>query len=74
MTHSIFLDPRHTDLGCRVISTSADLPSALNGAKPSLHSDWQARRIRQAIPEGPIDLVPERALMLEAGLDKAGRC
>ena len=68
--NGIFLDPRHTDLGCRIISTSADLPSALNDAKPSLHSDWQARRIMQAIPEGAIDLVPERALLLEAGLDK----
>ena len=68
--NSIFLDPRHADLGCRIISTSADLPPALDDAKPSVHGDWQARRIVQAIPEGPIDLEPERALMLEAGLDK----
>ena len=67
---NIFLDPRHADLGCRIISTSADLPSALNDAKASSHGDWQARRIVQAIPEGAIDLVPERALMLEAGLDR----
>ena len=67
---SIFLDPRHADLGCRIISKSADLPSALNDAKPSSHGDWQARRIVQAIPEGAIDLVPERALLLEAGLDQ----
>ena len=67
---NIFLDPRHSDLGCRIISTSADLPPALNGAEPASYEDWQARRIEQAIPEGAIDLVPERALMLEAGLDK----
>ena len=67
---SIFLDPRHADLGCRIISTSADLPSALNEAKPSSQGEWQARRIVQAIPEGAIDLVPERALLLESGLDK----
>ncbi len=67
---SIFLDPRHADLGCRIISTDADLPPALNGAKPAPYEDWQARRIQQAIPEGAIDLVPERALMLEAGLDR----
>ena len=66
----IFLDPRHGDLGCRIISRSADLPPTVNGAKPASCEDWQARRIRQAIPEGSIDLVPERALMLEAGLDK----
>ena len=67
---SIFLDSRHADLGCRIISASADVPSALNGTKPASYDDWQARRIGQAIPEGAIDLVPERALMLEAGLDK----
>jgi hypothetical protein len=68
--NSIFLDPRHADLGCRIISTSADVPSDINGAKPSSYENWQARRIEQAIPEGAIDLVPERALLLEAGLDK----
>ena len=67
---SIFLDPRHADLGCRIISTRANVPLALNGAKPSSYENWQAQRIKQAIPEGSIDLVPERALMLEAGLDK----
>ena len=67
---SSFLDPRHADLGCRIISSSADLPPTLNGAKAASYQDWQARRIRQAIAEGAIDLVPERALMLEAGLDK----
>ncbi len=67
---SIFLDPRHNDLGCRIISKNADTPSTVNGARPASYEDWQARRIGQAIPEGPIDLVPERALMLEAGLDK----
>ena len=66
----IFLDPRHADLGCRIISSRADLPPTVNGAKPASYEHWQARRIRQAIPEGSIDLVPERALMLEAGLDK----
>ena len=68
--NSIFLDPRHADLGCRIISTSADLPPALKEAKPEAFENWQARRIMQAIPEGAIDLVPERALMLEAGLDE----
>ena len=67
---NIFQDPRHADLGCRIISSNAEIPSALHGARPASCDDWQARRIGQAIPEGPIDLVPERALMLEAGLDK----
>ena len=68
--NGIFLDSRHADLGCRIIGTSADLWPAFIGAKPASYEDWQARRIGQAIPEGAIDLVPERALMLESGLDK----
>ena len=67
---NIFLDPRHTDLGCRIIGRNADIPLTVNGARSASYEDWQSRRIRLAIPEGPIDLVPERALMLEAGLDK----
>jgi folate-binding Fe-S cluster repair protein YgfZ len=59
-THeSIFLDSRHADLGCRIISTNAELPSVISGAKPASCEYWQARRIGQAIPEGAIDLVPE---------------
>ena len=66
----IFLDPRHADLGCRIVSSGIDLPPALDTAKAAAYDNWHARRIAQAIPEGPVDLQPERALMLEAGLDK----
>ena len=71
---SIFLDPRHADLGCRIVSSGVssgtDLPPALDTAKAVSYDNWHARRIAQAIPEGAVDLQPERALMLEAGLDK----
>ena len=33
---------------------------------------WHKSRIAAAIPEGSVDLTPERALMLEAGLDQLG--
>ena len=67
---SIFVDQRHSDLGCRIISSGADPAPKLHRAKLTSYDDWQARRIAQAIPEGSVDLLPERALMLEAGLDK----
>ena len=71
---SIFPDPRHADLGCRIVSSGVspdtDLPPALDTAKAVAYDNWHARRIAQAIPEGAVDLQPERALMLEAGLDK----
>jgi folate-binding protein YgfZ len=33
---------------------------------------WHANRIAAGVPEGSVDLTPERALMLEAGLDRLG--
>jgi folate-binding protein YgfZ len=70
----IFPDPRHADLGCRIVSfgvsSGTDLPPELDTAKAVSYDKWHARRIAQAIPEGAVDLQPERALMLEAGLDK----
>ena len=67
-TTTFLTDSRHADLGCRIISTSTDLPSALNGANPASYQDWQARR--RSHSRRAVDLVPERALMLEAGLNK----
>lgn len=67
---SIFVDQRHPDLGCRIISSKMDPPPKPHGAKAVSCEGWHARRIAQAIPEGCVDLLPERALMLEAGLDK----
>ena len=68
--NKIFLDPRHPDLGCRIISIGKDRPSEILEARSTAVEQWHYQRIKQAIPEGPIDLTPERALMLEAGLDK----
>ena len=70
----IFPDPRHADLGCRIVSSAvssgSDLPPALDTAKAVAYDNWHTCRIAQAIPEGAVDLQPERALMLEAALDK----
>ena len=70
----IFPDPRNADLGCRIVSSGVssgtDLPPALDAAEAVAYDNWHARRIALAIPEGAVDLQPERALMLEAGLDK----
>ena len=37
---NIFLDSRHADLSCRIITTSSDLPLASKGAKPTSYEDW----------------------------------
>jgi folate-binding protein YgfZ len=66
-----FDDPRHPDLGQRWLGADeADLP--VEAGRRTVIDNWHALRIAAGVPQGPIDLVPERALMLEAGMDKLG--
>lgn len=60
-------DPRSSSLGTHCLVEARDLP-----AKSGRIDRWHTKRIAAAIPEGPVDLTPERALMLEAGLDRLG--
>ncbi|MAB18876.1 MAG: folate-binding protein YgfZ [SAR116 cluster bacterium] len=66
-------DSRHPDLGWRLLAP-ADATANAQGsdAEPASLDMWHAVRIAAAIPQGPVDLIPERALMLEAGLDRLG--
>ena len=61
------IDPRNPNLGTHILA---------NGPRASASVDkidiWHTTRIAAGIPEGAIDLTPERALMLEAGLDQLG--
>ena len=61
------IDPRNPNLGTHILAS---------GAKSTATADqidiWHTARISAGIPEGPIDLTPERALLLEAGLDQLG--
>jgi folate-binding protein YgfZ len=72
----LYDDPRNriignADLGFRTLTTGVP---EINGDVVALGdiNDWHYRRIARGVPEGPIDLTPERALMLEAGLDQLG--
>jgi folate-binding protein YgfZ len=65
-------DPRHPDLGWRWIGPRGEMPPATAADDMAPLDRWHARRIAAGVPQGPVDLVPERALMLEAGLDKLG--
>lgn len=66
-------DARHPDLGWRMIATQNALAQDADvDIAPAAIEDWHLLRITAAVPQGPVDLVPERALMLEAGLDQLG--
>ena len=77
----VFTDPRDPLLGVHILADDhlcltrlADTNHTIDGldmAGASIDC-WHVRRIAAGVPEGPVDLVPERALMLEAGLDRLG--
>ena len=66
------IDPRHPDLGWRWVGPEGEMPLTTGADDIALLDRWHARRIAAGVPQGPVDLVPERALMLEAGLDRLG--
>lgn len=61
------VDPRNPDLGTHILANSANITVSVDQI-----DIWHTTRIAAGIPEGAIDLTPERALMLEAGLDQLG--
>ena len=65
-----FADPRHPTLGYRWLSDNGSTPDS--DAVIVDIALWHQHRIKAGVPEGPIDLIPERALMLEAALDVLG--
>ena len=60
-------DPRSPKLGSHCLVEAQHLPAQIGAI-----NNWHANRIAACVPEGMIDLTPERALMLEAGLDQLG--
>jgi folate-binding protein YgfZ len=77
----VFTDPRDPLLGVHILADDhlcltrlADTNHTIDGLDMAGASidRWHVRRIAAGVPEGPVDLVPERALMLEAGLDQLG--
>ena len=61
------IDPRNPDLGTHILANGANITVSVDQI-----DIWHTTRIAAGIPEGAIDLTPERALMLEAGLDQLG--
>ena len=66
------VDPRHADLGWRWIGRDDEMPPGSDEENVTELDAWHVLRIAAGVPQGPVDLVPERALMLEAGLDRLG--
>ena len=62
-----FLDPRDAALGRHIVGVSAaNMPDTITEVE---ESRWDKLRINRNVPEGPVDLIRNRALMLEAGFE-----
>lgn len=66
-----FADQRQPGLGSLLVAGSEQLACPPGFAEQE-EVVWQQLRIAAGVPEGAADLTPERALMLEAGLDRLG--
>lgn len=64
-TASFFMDPRLLSLGARAILSSE--PSNFQSATPN---DYDLHRLVLGVPEGGKDLIPEKSILLESGLDE----
>ncbi len=60
----VFMDPRLVELGARAVSTG-DYPDFQEGSL----EDYNRHRLRLGVPEGGQDLIPEKSILLESGLD-----
>jgi tRNA-modifying protein YgfZ len=63
--NGIFMDPRLVDLGARIIEEAPP-----RDFQPATPQDYDLHRLKLGIPEGGMDLIPERAILLESGLDE----
>jgi folate-binding protein YgfZ len=67
----LFVDPRHTALGCRAIlpAPHAEAMLAAAGFIPGAFDEYDALRIGLTVPDGSRDLDIDRTVLLEANFD-----
>ncbi|WP_207457931.1 folate-binding protein YgfZ [Azospirillum sp. SYSU D00513] len=67
----VFTDPRLPALGARAILPAEGAAAALEGAGLAVQdaADYDRLRLSLGVPDGSRDLVPEKAIALENGLD-----
>ena len=67
----LFNDPRHHDLGKRLIlDNGQELPSEVSDLETSDLDFYDERRIQLAVPKQGLDLIPEKTTLLEAGFEE----
>src|ERR1700738_677483 len=68
----VFVAPRLAALGVRCILPRADIRPALAaaGLAETGFPDYDRLRLELGIPDGSLDLVPEKSILLESGFDE----
>ena len=64
----VWADPRDPALGWRVYDAAPE--RRLSGLAPAGAADWAALRVRHCVPETGVELLPEDAYILEAGVER----
>ena len=67
-----FLDPRLPAAGVRCLLPTGEVPAflAAHGFAPASRDDFERHRLSLGLPDGSRDLIVERSLLLECGLDE----
>ena len=63
--NNAFMDPRLLALGARAVGEAPKIDF-----QPATPQDYDFHRLTLGVPEGGRDLIPERAILLESGLDE----
>lgn len=67
----VFADPRHPDMGWRVLTPkSAQAVADETGFRLGCRPDYDAVRIPLGLPDGSRDMLPDKAILLENGFDE----
>ncbi|MDA9009562.1 folate-binding protein [Alphaproteobacteria bacterium] len=67
----LFNDPRHPNLGKRLILDSGqNLPTKISEFETRDPDLYEVRRIQLAVPKQGLDLIPEKTTLLEAGFEE----
>jgi folate-binding protein YgfZ len=69
---TIFIDPRLVDLGARILlpkDTMEDFCTSL-GLTSSLFEDYDLHRLKLGVPDGNLDVLIDRGILLECGFDE----
>ncbi len=66
------VDPRHVELGCRLIGQADAVEAALVrlGIAEGSHDELDRHRLILGVPDGSRDLIPERSLLLESNFEE----